>query len=81
VRGVHTVPLTLLDGVEKTALMLGQDLAWFCSCRHLRPLEGSVEPWSKEHPPQPIVCPQCNRQYVIFRADENMQYAQVVAFA
>ena len=38
-------------------------------------------PWDKEHPPQPVICPQCNRQYVVFRADEHEQFAQIVEFA
>ena len=79
--GVHPVPLTLLDGSEKTALMLGRNVAWFCTCHDLQPLEGLVEPWSKANPPHPVICPECNRQYVVFRADENSQFAQVVEFA
>ena len=79
--GVHAVPLTLLDGSEKTALMLGQNVAWICSCHRTKPLEGAVESWSREHPPRPVTCPQCNRHYVVFRADENLQFAQIVEYA
>ena len=81
VRGIHPVPLTQLNGTERTALMLGQNVAWFCTCHHFKPLEGAVVPWSRANPPQPVICPQCNRQYVIFRADENAQFAQVVEFS
>lgn len=81
IRGVHPVPLVRLNGVEETALMLGRNVAWFCTCHQTRPLEGTVVPWSKANPPEPVVCPQCNRQYVVFRADENAQYAQVVEFS
>jgi hypothetical protein len=81
VRGVHPVPLTLLDGSEKTALMLGRNVAWICTCHRSRPLEGAVESWSKTNPPHPVICPQCGHEYVIFRADENAQFAQVVEYA
>lgn len=74
------MPLTLLDGEERTGLMLGRDVAWFCTCHRPKPLQGSVTPWSREYPPEPVICPQCNRQYVVFRADENAQFAQIVEF-
>lgn len=81
VKGIHPVPLTLLDGSEETAFMLGRNVAWFCTCHDSMPLQGSVVPWSREHPPEPVICPRCHRQYVVFRADEYAQFAQIVEFA
>lgn len=61
-------------------MMLGKDVAWFCSCSSPLPLFGSADEWSKSHPPKTVTCPQCERQYVVFRADRDAQFALVVEF-
>ena len=71
---LRNIPLQLKDGAAREAVAVGNNAAWLCPCGRPLPLLGRTHDRPGEAPANyRVVCPSCNRQYIIDPADESPQ--------
>ncbi len=63
---LRNIPLQLRDGPAREAVAVGNNAAWLCPCGRSLPLLGRTHDRPGEAPANyRVVCPSCNRQYII----------------
>lgn len=71
---LRNIPLQLSDGPACEAVAVGNNAAWLCPCGRPLPLLGRTHDRPGEAPANyRVVCPGCNRQYIIDPADDSPQ--------
>ena len=69
------IPLSGLDGKERTAVATGNNAAWLCLCRRSLPLIGKSGDPKGPSEGTKIQCPDCNRTFFVVPKTTNLTSA------
>lgn len=71
---LSNIPLQLREGPAREAVAVGNNAAWLCPCGRNLPLLGRTHGSPSEAPANyRVVCPSCNRQYIVDPAADAPQ--------